>query len=169
MPLGRQQRLALGEALALVVAKRDNRSMPKSSASVVVRRSAEELFAYVADLRNEPKWHVDVASVPADTPPLPVVGASYPVKFKPFMGKSDGRFTAVEVVPGSKIVYDAELAGMKPRITYSVESHPDGARFTRSVDLVVRGPLKVMSPLMSLMVPRRNKVFVSNVKRNLES
>jgi len=143
--------------------------MPKSSESVVISRSAPDVFAYVADLRNEPQWHVDIESVPTDTPSLPVAGTSYPVKFKPFLGKSDGVFTAVEVVPGSKVVYDAELAGMRPRITYLVEPEGDGARFTRSVDLVVHGPLKVMSPLMALMVPRRNKVFVKNVKRNLES
>jgi hypothetical protein len=91
------------------------------------------------------------------------------VKFKPFMGKSDGVYTAVELVPGSKVVYDAELAGITPRITYTVEPQGEGARFTRSVHLVIHGPLKVMTPVMALMVPRRNKIFLNNLKRQLET
>jgi hypothetical protein len=36
--------------------------MIKSAESVVVARPPDEVFRYVADLRNEPSWHVDVAS-----------------------------------------------------------------------------------------------------------
>ena len=48
--------------------------MVKSAESVVVARSAGDVFRYVADLRNEPNWHVDIASVPPETDPVPVVG-----------------------------------------------------------------------------------------------
>lgn len=141
--------------------------MPSSSASVLVHRSPAELFAFVADLRNEPSWHVDIASVPDTTDPVPIVGRSYPVSFKPFLGKSEGTFTAVEVVPGERIVYDAALAGITPRITYTVTPDGTGARFTRSVELRLRGPLKLMTPLMAMMIPRRNKVFVENLGKVL--
>jgi hypothetical protein len=136
---------------------------------VVVSKSPAEVFAFVADLRNEPLWHVDLTSVPPDTEPEPTVGKPIPVKFTPFMGQTDGIFTAEEVIPGSKIVYRAELAGIRPRITYLVEPVDSGARFTRSVDLHLTGVLSLMTPVMALMVPRRNKVFVQNLKRVLES
>ena len=142
--------------------------MPRSSESVVVDRPPGEVFAFVADLRNEPQWHVDITSVPPDTDPLPVVGKSYDVKFTPFMGRTDGTFTAEEVIPGSKIVYRAELAGIRPQITYVVEAVDGGARFTRAVDLRLTGALRLMTPVMALMVPRRNKVFVQNLKRVVE-
>ena len=142
--------------------------MPSSSESIVVERNSEDVFTYVADLRNEPSWHVDIASVPPETDPVPQVGRTYPVTFKPFMGKSDGSFTALEVVPGRKIVYQAELAGIRPVITYTVEPDGAGTRFTRAVDLKISGALVVMTPVMALMVPRRNKVFVANLKRILE-
>ena len=110
--------------------------MVTSSESTVVRRTPDEVFAYVADLRNEPTWHVDIDSVPADTDSVPTVGKTYPLKFKPFMGKTEGTFTALEVAPGSRIVYRADLAGLQPRITYTVEPAGEGgARFTRSVEM----------------------------------
>ena len=143
--------------------------MVKSAESVVIARTADEVFRYVADLRNEPNWHVDVASVPPDTDPLPIVEKTYPVKFKPFMGRTDGTFTVLEVDPGARVVYRADFAGLQPRITYTVEPVGDGARFTRAVEMRPRGVNVLMTPMMAFMVPRRNKVFVHNLKRALES
>jgi uncharacterized protein YndB with AHSA1/START domain len=143
--------------------------MIKSAESVVIARPADEVFRYVADLRNEPSWHVDVASVPSDTDAVPIVGKSYPVKFKPFMGKTDGVFTAVEVEPGARVVYQGDFAGLQPQITYIVEQEGEGARFTRAVEMRPSGLRVLMTPMMAIMVPRRNKVFVQNLKHALES
>jgi uncharacterized protein YndB with AHSA1/START domain len=143
--------------------------MVKSSESVVVARTPDEVFRYVADLRNEPNWHVDVDSVPPDTDAVPVVGQHYSVKFKPFMGKTDGTFTAVEVQPGARVVYRADFAGLQPLITYTIEPAGEGARFTRAVEMQPSGIKILMTPMMAFMVPRHNKVFVENLKRAMES
>jgi uncharacterized protein YndB with AHSA1/START domain len=140
----------------------------KSSESVQLSRSADEVFRYVADLRNEPNWHDDIASVPPGTDPVPVPGKTYHLTFKPFMGKTDGTFTAVEVDPGRRIVYQAALAGLTPLITYTVTPQGSGARFTRSVEMRPSGFRVAMTPMMAVMVPRRNKTFVRNLKRALE-
>jgi hypothetical protein len=140
--------------------------MIKSSESLFVDRAVGEVFSYVADLRNEPSWHVDIASVPAETDPVPVVGKTYPLKF---MGKTDGTFTALEVEPGVRVVYRADFAGLQPRITYAFDQVGAGTRFTRSVEMQPTGLKVLMTPMMAFMVPRRNKVFVQNLKRALES
>lgn len=62
--------------------------MGKATRSVVVALPPAEVFRYVADLRYEPRWHVDVASAPGETDPLPVVGKTYTIKFKPFLGRT---------------------------------------------------------------------------------
>jgi uncharacterized protein YndB with AHSA1/START domain len=143
--------------------------MVKSSATVVVARPPDEVFAFVADLRNEPTWHVDVASVPSDVDAVPVVGKTYAITFKPFMGKTQGTFTALETVPGSRIVYRADFAGLQPRITYTVEPAEGGSAFTRAVEMSPRGLAVLMTPMMALMVPRRNRLFVENLRRAVES
>jgi uncharacterized protein YndB with AHSA1/START domain len=143
--------------------------MVKSAESVVVAGTPEEVFRYVADLRNEPNWHVDIASVPPGTDPVPVVGKTYALKFKPFMGKTDGTFTALEVEPGARVVYRGDFAGLQPQITYTVEPAGDGTRFTRAVEMRPSGLRVVMTPMMAVVVPRRNRIFVENLKRALES
>jgi uncharacterized protein YndB with AHSA1/START domain len=143
--------------------------MIRSSESVEITRKPDEVFAYVSDLRNEPTWHVDVVSFPGEVDVPPVPGKSYVATMKPFMGKTEGTFTAVDVVPDSKIVMRAAMAGLAPMLTYTVEPAGDGTRFTRSVEMKPTGFLVLMTPMMMLMVPRRNKVFVANLKRALES
>ncbi|WP_412542920.1 SRPBCC family protein [Longispora sp. K20-0274] len=143
--------------------------MVRSAESVIVARPADEVFRYVADLRNEPSWHVDIESVPSDTDPVPVVGKSYPLKFKPFMGKTDGTFTALEVELDVRLVYRADFAGLQPQITYTVEPVGENARFTRAVEMRPTGFRVLMTPMMAAMAPRRNKVFVQNLQRVLES
>jgi hypothetical protein len=54
-------------------------------------------------------------------------------------------------------------------VTYEVAAEGSGTRFTRSVDMHPKGLAMLMTPMMALMVPRRNKVFVENLKRVLES
>ena len=107
--------------------------------------------------------------MPPDTDPVPVVGKTYAVKVKPFLGKTDGTFTTVEVEPGARVVYRADFAGLQPQITYTVEPVGDGTRFTRAVEMRLGGLKVLMTPMMALMVPRRNKVFVQNLKRALEA
>jgi uncharacterized protein YndB with AHSA1/START domain len=143
--------------------------MIASSETVDIDRPAADVFRFVADLRNEPLWHVDIASVPTDTPAEPEVGRVVPVKFKPFMGKTDGTFTALEVEPGSRIVYRADFAGLQPVITYRVEAAGTGARFTRAVEMQPRGFAMLMTPMMKRMLPRRNRVFLQTLKRTLEA
>lgn len=143
--------------------------MIKSAESVFIARMAAEVFQYVADLRNEPNWHVDIAAVPPETDPVPVVGKTYALKFRPFMGQTEGTFTALGVEPGVRLEYRADFAGLQPRITYTVEPAAAGTRFTRRVEMRPSGLKMLMTPVMAFMVPRRNKVFVRNLKRALES
>ena len=143
--------------------------MLTSSESVDIERAPADVYRYVADLRNEPTWHVDIVGVPADTLPEPEVGRAVSVTFKPFFGKTNGTFTALEVEPHSRIVYRADFAGLQPVITYRVDPAGAAARFTRAVEMQPHGMAKLMTPMMKRMLPRRNRLFVQNLKRELET
>lgn len=143
--------------------------MVTSSESVEIGRPPADVYRYVADLRNEPSWHDDIASVANTTPAEPEVGRTVAVKFKPFMGRTDGTFAALEVEPGSRIVYRADFAGLQPVITYLVQPSDGGTRFTRSVDMRPRGAKVLMVPMMMIMVTTHNRRFVQNLKRVLEA
>ena len=146
--------------------------MPRFSDSIEIACSPERLFAYVADLRNEPTWHTDLASVPASTPDLPSAGTSYPVTFKPFMGKTEATYTTLDVVPGARIVHRVDLlglSGMQVTLTYLVEPTATGSRFTRASSIELGGVKRLMTPMMMLMFPKANRGFLANLKHALEA
>jgi uncharacterized protein YndB with AHSA1/START domain len=82
--------------------------MVTSSESVSIARPPAEVFQYVADLGNEPTWHVDVASVPSDTDLRSAVQA--------VPRQTDGTVTVLEVESGARVVYRADFAGLQLRI-----------------------------------------------------
>jgi uncharacterized protein YndB with AHSA1/START domain len=144
--------------------------MVRSTESVVVALPPAEVFRYVADLRNEPLWHVDVASVPGETDPGAGCRKDLLDQVQAVHGQDRRHpFTALEVEPGARVVYRADFAGLQPRNTYTVEPAGEGARFTRTVEMRPGGLKMLMTPMMAFMVPRRNKVFVENLKRALGS
>ena len=142
--------------------------MVRSAETVVIRRAPGEVLGDDADRRNEPNRPRGGLWVGTATDPVPAVGKTYPLHFKPFMGKTEGSVTALDVTQGERLVYRAELAGLHPLVTYTVESAPEGTRFTRSVEMRPGGLALLMAPAMAFMVPRRNKVFVRNLKKVLE-
>lgn len=78
------------------------------------------------------------------------------------MGLDRRHLHRLEVEPGARVVYRSDFAGLRPQITYTVEPTGDDTRFTRAVEMRPSGLKMLMTPMMALMVPRRNKVFVEN-------
>ena len=143
--------------------------MLTAEASESVARAPEEVFAFLGDVRNEPKWHTDVleATLASGTPS--VVGAVYEIKTKPTMGISGGRVTLSEYSLPTKIVYKVDMGRFQPTTTFTVAPEGTGARVSRKVEMEPSGFMKLMAPMMGGMFRKRNVMFVANLKRALES
>lgn len=65
--------------------------MITAESSTSIARPASEVFEFVSDLRNDPQWHTDIleARLAGDGPIGQ--GATFAIRFKPFMGKSEER------------------------------------------------------------------------------
>jgi carbon monoxide dehydrogenase subunit G len=137
--------------------------------STSIARPPNEVFDYVSDVRNDPRWHTDVleASIAGEGPIGE--GTVFNTRFKPFMGKSEGTMTVVERVSPTRLVLKGLLGKMAPTITYAFEPEGTGTRFTRTVDVDPPGVMRVMAPLMKGMMRKQNAGFLSNLKRVLES
>ena len=133
--------------------------------STFIARPAEEVFAYVADVRNDRHWHRDVtsASVIRGDDRLDV-GTVFDVK---------GMVSGTEEI----ITYEApHLVGLKggemgkilPTEIRTVESVDGGVRFTRHVDVDASGVMGWMTNRMRGWAAKRNAQFVENLKQVLE-
>lgn len=134
-----------------------------------IARPAEDVFAFVADPRNDPKWHTDVLEAHRNDEGPVGAGTTYAVRFKPFMGQSEGTITVREYAPPKRVVMDGKMGSMAPTVTLTVEPNGAGSRFTRHVQIPARGLLRILAPLMGPMVRKEADRFLANLKRELEN
>jgi uncharacterized protein YndB with AHSA1/START domain len=143
--------------------------MITASSSVTIDKPVSEVYRFVSDCRNEPKWHSDsIEAAPLGEGPL-AVGMKQRWLLK-FMGKREMIMEVTRLEPERVEVLEARTAlmGMAPTITYTFEQAGSGTRFTRSVVMDPKGIGTLMKPMMRSMVPKRNAVFVENLKKYYE-
>jgi uncharacterized protein YndB with AHSA1/START domain len=136
--------------------------------SVSIARPPSDVFAFVSDIRNDPKWHTDVLEARASGEPIGV-GTVFEVKVKPSMGVSGGTMTVAEFEPPRRLVLQGRMGKMEPRVSYTVEQEGSGARYTRMVEIPTKGVMGLMAPMMKRMIGKANDGFLANLKRVLES
>ncbi|MFL5797252.1 MAG: SRPBCC family protein [Actinomycetota bacterium] len=134
---------------------------------ISIERPPADVFAFMADVRNDPSWHTDVLEVHSSTD---VVGAGtvFDVKVKPSMGVSEGTMTVTRFEPGRLIEFQGRMGKMAPTVTNICEPEAEGTRVTRRVDLEPPGAMRVMTPLIKRMIAKSNDGFLANLKRLLE-
>jgi uncharacterized protein YndB with AHSA1/START domain len=143
--------------------------MMSTEASEAIAKSPEEVFAFVADVRNDPKWHTDVIDATLTQGDGKTVGSVYDIKVKPQMGMTGGTVKVAEYAAPSRIVFDVDMGKMKPTTTFTVQPEGTGARISRKVEMEPTGMMKLMAPLMSGMFRKRNVKFLGNLKQVMES
>ena len=146
-------------------------------ASVDVDRTADDVWAYMADLRNLRGWDPDVLDVQWQPPAA--LGQSFTIVVdlgggRPLVG--DARIASFE--PGRRIGWEARpqapgwiTGGGKSRLiaTYSTEpSGTDRARLTRRLELEGHGLLAILTPALVFLARRERYAEIENLKRILE-
>lgn len=134
-----------------------------------VERPVDEVFAFVADMENEPQWHTDIVEAERLTEGEVGEGTNFRVQFRPQpMSPAEGKIEIVEFQPDRRIVSRSDMGNMKPELTHVFEEVNGGTRVTRRIQIETSGLMTLMSPLMKVMVRRRNAEFLENLKRLLE-
>jgi uncharacterized protein YndB with AHSA1/START domain len=134
-----------------------------------IARPATDVFAFVADPRNDPRWHTDVLEARLIEGATVDKGSTFEIKTKPFMGVSGGIVTVKEYDPPSRIVFDVRMGKLEPTTTFTVVLEGQGCLVSRRIDMEPQGLMRVMAPFMGGMMRKRNAMFLANLKRVLES
>lgn len=133
--------------------------------STFIARPAEEVFAYVADVRNDRHWHKDVksATVSKGDDHL-AVGTVFDVK-----GMVSGTEEIVASEAPRLVVFKGgDMGKIVPTDIRTIESVDGGVRFTRHVDVDAGGFMGWMTNRMLGWATKRNEQFVENLKQVLE-
>jgi uncharacterized protein YndB with AHSA1/START domain len=144
--------------------------MIETQASVTIDRPVQEVFDYVTEPANEPRWQFDVIEVSwANGGPLRV--GSRLRRVVKFMGRRNLDIEVTALVPPRRVDLQTRSGapfGLRPLITYQLEDQGSQTRFTRRVLMSPSGAGKLMEPMMRAMVPRYNRRFLAALKERLE-
>lgn len=142
--------------------------------SVIINRPLHDVWDFVGDPRNEPKWHTDILEIRSAADPASgpgedwLVGETLLVTVQ-FMGRKNYEVEVTRKEDNHLLEITTTTGPMKPVATYLFEPSNGGTRFTRHVDIPVEGPMRLLLPLMRRSAGKRNEQFVQNLKSMLEA
>lgn len=136
---------------------------------ILIERPIEEVFDFVADERNEPKYNAQMTQADKVTPGSIGVGT----KFHSFMtgvgGTAEMTVEFIEFIRPKRIVETTHLSTMDINGALYFEPVAEGTRMTWVWDLRPRGFLKFLGPIVGRIGDRQERTIWSGLKRLMES
>ncbi len=136
---------------------------------ISVSRPPDEVFAFISNFENNPKWQSGMLEAQFTSKGPLGVGSTY-VQVAKFLGRRiESTFEVVEYVP-NRLVKAASTSGPFP-ITFTriVDSGMDGAVVSAIVEGDATGFFKLAEPLLARMVRRTVNADYRTLKALLES
>ena len=144
--------------------------MPRVEGDLVIECPVEEVFDFVADERNEPRYNPRMLRAEKLSPGP--IGAG--TRFRAEM-KMKGRRRPVEMTVEftdyerpRRLASTTHLSAMEIRGSLTFEPVPEGTRMRWQWDLEPRGLLKVLGPLLGRIGRRQEQAVWLGLKRLLE-
>jgi uncharacterized membrane protein len=134
--------------------------MPEASGEIVIRRAVPDVWAFLADPENDPAWRggvIEIKRVAGDG-----VGARYEQRVKGPGGRpvaADIEIT--ELTLDTAIAFHATAGPVRPTGRYELRPAPDGTAVRFSLSVELRGPKKLMAP----MVKKTMQAEIANLER----
>ena len=139
-------------------------------ASTVINRPITEVFAFVANFENHPKWEKNFQKVKLLTSTPAGVGKTYQCELKLPGQSATSKFVITEYEANKKIAFEGEAAGpAKPKGSFLFESVGGGTKLTLLPRPEFRGFFRLLEPMMAGYVRKQNEGHLSNLKRLLET
>jgi uncharacterized membrane protein len=139
------------------------------TSSVDIARPAAEVFDYVSDFENNPRWQGGMKSAQYTSEGPLAVGSTYDQIAK-MMGKTIvTSFVVTALEPGLSVTIESTSGSFPIQVTRSVEATGEGTCRARAlVEGQPGGFFKLMGPLMHKMVESSVRKDWANLKQLME-
>jgi uncharacterized protein YndB with AHSA1/START domain len=142
--------------------------VPSAENSVTINRPLHEVFAFVADKENDPRWRPGVAEIKRESGDG-TVGTKYRQLIHGPGGRSipaDIEITGYE--PGKRLAFRATAGPVRPEGSFDFVEEGGATRVTFRLDAELAGMKKLMAPMVGKSM--RNEVqSLDRLKQILET
>jgi carbon monoxide dehydrogenase subunit G len=136
--------------------------------SVTIRRSASEVFAFLIDPANIPKWNYAIDSA-RQVSPGPVGVGTRIQQTRSIPRPATEELVITDLVPGRRMVLEGDIGPLSGTLDYQVEEVPEGTKLTNTAELSGHGPLRLLAPLAARRVRDAVAANLDKLRNLLES
>lgn len=140
------------------------------TADVDIDRPLPEVFAFLEDVENNPKWLQGMRSCTWTSEPPVRVGSTYD-QVAAFLGKEiTSSFVVTEHVPGKRVTIKTTKSSFPLTVTRTTEAVASGRTYVHeTVEGDPQGFYRLAKPLLRLLVQRTVRRDYGRLKRLLET
>jgi len=140
-----------------------------SSVAVVVSRPRGEVFAFVADARNRPRWDDSVDSEELTSPEPIGVGTTVRTRLRSMRGAYEINWKVSEHRPPDRMTIESTSGPMSTTLAYQLEARDGTAAVQFSVTGRPTGVMRLLQPLIARTTQRNLDRGFARLKGLLES
>lgn len=142
--------------------------MPHAEHTVTIRRSARDVFDYLADGAHNPDWRAGVIEITRMTA-TDGAGASYrQILTGPGGRRIDGDYRITVFDPPRRLEFLVTAGPARPSGVFELTENPDASTSVRfALDLSPSGLMKLMTPMITRQM-RAEVAQLDTLKANLE-
>jgi hypothetical protein len=143
--------------------------MPRIEGDLVVERPVEEVFDFVSDERNEPRFNLRMLRAEKVSPGTIGLGTRFTAEMAtgPRRTPMTTEFTGFQ--RPRRLASTTRLSWMEIDGSLAFEPVRDGTRMRWEWDVRPRGVLRVLGPVIGVIGRRQERAIWTNLKRLLEA
>lgn len=131
------------------------------SNTLTIRRPAGEVFAYLAELENLPRWNYAISETRKLSAGAAGVGSRY-LQVRSVPRPSEETFEVTEFEPDRRLTLHGGFGPLSGQATYELQPTAEGTRLTNTMDLEPStAALRVVAPLAA---PRVKAAVAANLR-----
>ncbi len=123
--------------------------MAHAERSVEVRKPAREIYDFLLDGLNNPKWRSGITDIERVGGTPDGVGAAFKQGMKGPTGRIDADYKVVEAVPGSLVRFEVTAGPARPQGTFKLEHAGASTKVTFTLDFQPKGLARMMEPMIN--------------------
>jgi hypothetical protein len=136
--------------------------------SVTIRRPAKDVFAFLAEFENVPRWnHAIDSTIKSSAGPVGVGSTYRQIRSQP---RSEEVFEVTAFEPAAHLGVEGEIGPFHARLDYRLEPIEGGTRLLNGVELEAASVVsKLLAPLAASRVKAAVAENLDSLRRILES
>jgi polyketide cyclase/dehydrase/lipid transport protein len=140
------------------------------STAVLVCRPPDEVFPFIEDARNRPRWDESVESEELTSPEPIGVGTTVRTRLRRSLGQEyEYTWEVVEHEPPSRMWIESTSGPFPTTLAYELSPREDGTWVEFSVTGRPAGPLRLLQPVIARIIQRNLDRGFPRLKRLLET